>query len=54
MDQEGIERHQTKAVFVQSVGHADLYADGDFVATTPVRLEVVPDSLKVIVGSPSS
>ena len=54
VDQEGIERHQTKAVFVQSVGHADLYADGDFVAATPVRLEVVPDSLKVIVGSPHS
>ena len=51
---EGIEQHQTKAVFVQSVGHADLYADGDFVATTPVRLEVVPDSLKVIVGLPQS
>jgi hypothetical protein len=28
----------------------NLYADGDFMATTPVRLEVAPKYLEVIVG----
>ena len=47
---DGIEQFQTKAVFVQSVGPADLYADGEFAAQTPVRLEVVPKALNVILA----
>ena len=42
--------YQAESVFVQSVRPMDLYADGDFMATTPFRLEVVPNHLKVIVG----
>jgi YegS/Rv2252/BmrU family lipid kinase len=42
--------HRSRAVYVQSVGSVDLYADGDFMATTPFRLEVVPKHLNVIVG----
>lgn len=51
VENDGIEQYQTKAVFVQSVGNSGLYADGDFVVPTPVRLEVVPKALKVVVGS---
>ena len=50
-----VTQYRAGAVHVQSLGPMDLYADGDFMATTPCRLEVVPKHLKVIVGpSPSS
>ncbi len=42
--------YRADAVFVQSLHPMDLYADGDFMATTPVRLEVVPKHLRVIMG----
>ena len=46
--------YRARTVYVQSLGPMDLYADGDFMATTPFRLEVVPKHLNVIVGpSPS-
>ena len=46
--------HRSRTVFVQSVRSMDLYADGDFMATTPFRLEVTPKHVDVIVGpSPS-
>ena len=46
--------HRSKAVYVQSLGPMDMYADGNFMTTTPFRLEVVPKHLNVIVGpSPS-
>ena len=49
-----VTQYRAGAVFIQSLGPMDLYADGDFMATTPVRLEVVPKQLNVIVGpSPS-
>jgi diacylglycerol kinase (ATP) len=46
--------HRSRAVYVQSVGSMDLYADGDFMATTPFRLEVTPKHLNVIVGPKGS
>jgi diacylglycerol kinase (ATP) len=46
--------HRSKAVYVQSLRPMHLYADGNFMTTTPFRLEVVPKHLNVIVGpSPS-
>jgi diacylglycerol kinase (ATP) len=42
--------HRSKAVYVQSLRPMDLYADGDFMTTTPFRLQVVPKYLNVIVG----
>jgi diacylglycerol kinase (ATP) len=42
------------SVYVQSVGPMALYADGDFMTTTPFRLEVMPRHLNVIVGPASS
>ena len=42
--------YQAGAVYVQSVGPMELYADGDFMATTPFRLELLPKYLNVIVG----
>jgi diacylglycerol kinase (ATP) len=45
-----ISQHQAEAVFAQSADPMHLYADGDFMATTPVRLEVAPKYLEVIVG----
>lgn len=45
--------YQAGSVHVQSVGPMELYADGDFMTTTPFRLEVMPKHLNVIVG-PSS
>ena len=42
--------YRARTVYVQSLGPMDLYADGDFMATTPFRLEVVPKHLNVIVG----
>ena len=47
-----ISLYRASAVCVQSLRPVDLYADGDFMATTPVRLEVMPKYLKVIVGPP--
>jgi diacylglycerol kinase (ATP) len=47
-EQKGISLHRTRAVHVQSVGHVRLYADGDFVAHTPFRLQVIPKHLTVI------
>ena len=41
---------RARTVYVQSLGPMDFYADGDFMATTPFRLEVVPKHLNVIVG----
>jgi len=46
--------HRSRAVYVQSVRSMDLYADGDFMATTPFRLEVAPKHLNVIVGPKGS
>ena len=43
--------YQAGAVFVQSTSYMELYADGDFIATTPFRLQVMPKYLNVIVGS---
>ncbi|MES0350296.1 MAG: diacylglycerol kinase family protein [Desulfobacteria bacterium] len=51
---KGVTQYRTEAVFIQSMGPMDLYADGDFIASTPVRLEVVPKCLEVIVGPPPS
>lgn len=45
---------QAGSVYVQSVGPMALYADGDFVTTTPFRLEVMPRHLNVIAGASSS
>ncbi len=45
-----ISQHRAEAVFAQSADPMHLYADGDFMATTPVRLEVAPKYLEVIVG----
>jgi diacylglycerol kinase (ATP) len=45
-----ITQYRAGSVFVQSVNPMHLYADGDFMATTPVRLEVAPKYLEVIVG----
>jgi YegS/Rv2252/BmrU family lipid kinase len=45
--------HRTVSVHVQSLGPMELYADGDFITTTPFRLQIMPKHLKVIVG-PSS
>jgi len=42
--------HRSRAVYVQSVRPMDLYADGDFMATTPFRLKVAPKHLNVIAG----
>jgi len=42
--------YRAGAVYVQSLGPMDLYADGDFMATTPFRLEVLRKHLNVIVG----
>ena len=47
-----ISLYRASAVCVQSLRPVDLYADGDFMATTPVRLQVMPKYLKVIVGPP--
>jgi diacylglycerol kinase family enzyme len=41
--------YQTESVHVQSLGRTELYADGDFMTTTPFRLEVMPKHLNVIV-----
>jgi YegS/Rv2252/BmrU family lipid kinase len=49
-----ITQYRAEAVFVQSVDPMHLYADGDFMATTPVRLEIAPKYLKVIMGPPPS
>lgn len=49
-----VAQYRAGAVFVQSLGPMDLYGDGDFMATTPLRLEVVPRQLKVIVGPSTS
>lgn len=49
-----IRQYRAEAVFVQALDPMDLYADGDFMATTPVRLEVAPKYLKVIVGPTAS
>jgi YegS/Rv2252/BmrU family lipid kinase len=46
-----ISQHRAAAVFAQSADPMDLYADGDFMASTPVRLEVAPKYLEVMVGS---
>ena len=51
VNHEEVTLYRAESVFVQSVGPMDLYADGDFMASTPVRLEVVPEYLKVITGS---
>ncbi len=46
--------YRTGSVHVQSLGPMELYADGDFMTTTPFRLEVMPAYLNVIVPpSPS-
>lgn len=50
VNQDEVTLHRTGAVFVQSADPMDLYADGDFIATTPVRLEVAPKYLQVIVA----
>ena len=50
VNHEKISQHRAEAVFVQSVAPMDLYADGDYMATTPIRLEVAPKYLEVIVG----
>ena len=50
VDHKEVTLYRAESVFVQSVSPMDLYADGDFIASTPVRLEVVPEYLKVIVG----
>jgi diacylglycerol kinase (ATP) len=42
--------YRARSVYVQSIGPISLYGDGDFMATTPCRLEVVPKHLNVIVG----
>ena len=47
---KGITMHQAEAVYVQTSTPMDLYADGDFMTTTPFRLNVVPRHLNVIVG----
>jgi diacylglycerol kinase (ATP) len=49
-----VDLYQAGAVFVHSLGPMDLYADGDFMAKTPIRLEVVPRHLKVISVLPPS
>ena len=54
VERKGVTLYRTEAVFIQSLGPMDLYADGDFIASTPVRLEVVPKYLEVIMGPPSS
>jgi diacylglycerol kinase (ATP) len=51
VDHKEVILYRAESVFVQSMSPMDLYADGDFIASTPVRLEVVPEYLKVIVGS---
>ena len=43
--------HRTASVHVQSLGQMELYADGDFMTTTPFRLQIMPKHLNVIVGS---
>ena len=53
VDNREVTLYRARAVYVQSLHPMDLYADGDFMATTPFRLEVVPKHLNVIVG-PSS
>jgi len=45
---------QARSVYIQSVGPMALYADGDFMTTTPFRLEVMPRHLNMIVGRASS
>ena len=45
---------RASSVYVQSVGPMALYADGDFMTTTPFRLEVMPAHLNVIVGPGSA
>ncbi len=50
VDKEEVTVHRAASVHVQSLGPLDLYADGDFMATTPFRLEVMPKHLNVIVG----
>ena len=47
---ERISQHRAVAVFAQAADPMHLYADGDFMAMTPVRLEVAPKYLQVIVG----
>ena len=47
---ERISQHRAAAVFAQAADPMHLYADGDYMATTPVRLEVAPKYLEVIVG----
>lgn len=42
--------YRTRSVHVLSSEPMALYADGDFMTTTPFRLEVMPKHLKVIVG----
>lgn len=54
VDNNKVTLHQSKAVYVQSVGPMDFYADGDFMTHTPFRLEVMPNYLNVIVGALSS
>ncbi|NVL90524.1 MAG: diacylglycerol kinase family lipid kinase [Desulfobacterales bacterium] len=54
LNSEEITLHRAGAVYVQSMKPMDLYADGDFMTTTPFRLEVVPKYLKVIVAPSSS
>ena len=51
IDSPDVNVFRTEAVFAQSLGPMALYADGDFLANTPVRLEVVPKHLKII-GTP--
>jgi len=51
VNREGIVQYRTGTVFAQSMGPMDLYADGDFLSRTPVRMEVIPKHLKVIVGA---
>ncbi len=46
--------HRTDSVHVQSLGPMEFYVDGDFMTTTPFRLEVMPKHLNVIVGSQAS
>jgi diacylglycerol kinase (ATP) len=51
-DHNGVTNHRTQAVHVQSLGHLGFYSDGDFVTSTPFRLQVLPKRLNVIVPHP--
>jgi YegS/Rv2252/BmrU family lipid kinase len=50
IDKKEVSVYRAGSVHVQSLGPVELYADGDFMATTPFRLQVVPKHLDVIVG----